>query len=238
VDAYLAVRKRLGIERTVVIQPSAYGTDNRCMLDAISQLSPTALGVAIVDPSVTDDELEQFHDAGIRGLRFSLVVKNSMKPEVMELMARRVSPLGWHIQFRSTHRDLPDMETLLSNLPVDVCLDHIGSIPPELPIDHPAWQSVFRLLERGHCWVKLSAPYQLSHMPGPGYSDFASQVSALVKAAPDHLVWGTNWPHPSVSTLPDETDLLDSLQEWIPDASVRRAILVDNPESLYGFPPV
>jgi D-galactarolactone isomerase len=75
-------------------------------------------------------------------------------------------------------------------------------------------------------------------MPGPGYSDFASQVSALVKAAPDHLVWGTNWPHPSVSTLPDETDLLDSLQEWIPDASVRRAILVDNPESLYGFPPV
>lgn len=238
VEAYLAIRRRLGIERTVVIQPSAYGTDNRCTLEAIAHLLPSARGVAVVDPAVSDRELEHLHEAGIRGLRFSLVVKNALRPEFLETMARRIQPFGWHIQFRSTHRDLPDLESRLERLPVEVCLDHLGSIPPEEPITHPAWQAIFRLLGRGHCWVKLSAPYQLSRMPGPGYADFSSQVSALVKTAPHHLVWGTNWPHPSVSTMPDEADLLDILEEWIPEASVRRAILVDNPAALYGFPSV
>ncbi len=235
VEAYMVVRQRLGIERTVVIQPSAYGTDNSCLLDALSQFSMTARGIAVVDPSISDHELEKLHNAGIRGLRFSLVVKNAMRPECMELMAHRIRPFGWHIQFRSTHRDLPDMEFLLARLPVDVCLDHFGSIPPEEPITHPAWQSIFRMLDRGGCWVKLSAPYQLSRMPGPGYADFATKVFALVKAAPDRLVWGTNWPHPSVTYMPDDADLLDSLGEWIADASLRRAILVDNPAVLYGF---
>jgi predicted TIM-barrel fold metal-dependent hydrolase len=236
VEAYLAVRNRLGIERAVVVQPSAYGTDNRCMLDAIAALSPTARGIAVVEPSITDQELERLHEAGVRGLRFSLTVKNSMRPDCLEEMARRIRPFGWHVQFRSTHRDLPDMEPLLARLPADVCIDHLGSIPPEEPLAHPAWQSIFRLLEHGHCWVKLSAPYQLSRKPGLKYADFASRVAALVKAAPNRLVWGTNWPHPSVSTIPDDADLLDCLAEWIPEASVRRAILVDNPAVLYGFP--
>lgn len=237
VEAYLAIRRRLGLGRTIVIQPSAYGTDNRCTLEAIAQLSPSARGIAVVDPTISDRELEHLHEAGIRGLRFSVVVKNALRPELLETMARRIQPLGWHIQFRSTHLDLPDLESRLVRLPVDVCLDHLGSIPPEVPITHPAWQAIFRLLGRDHCWVKLSAPYQLSRKPGPGYSDFSSQVSELVKTAPHRLVWGTNWPHPSVSTMPDEVDLLDSLQEWISDESIRRAILVDNPATLYGFPP-
>jgi D-galactarolactone isomerase len=114
----------------------------------------------------------------------------------------------------------------------------LGNIPPEEPITHPAWQALFRLLDRGRCWVKLSAPYQLSRMPAPGFTDYALQVSALVKAAPHRLVWGTNWPHPLVATKPDEADLLDSLGEWIPEESVRRMILVENPAQLYGFPPV
>ena len=235
VEAYMPVRQRLGIERTVVIQPSAYGTDNSCLLDALAKFSETARGIAVIDPSVSDKELEELHHAGIRGLRFSLVVKNSMLPECMERMSHRIRQFGWHIQFRSTHRDLADMESQLARLPVDVCIDHIGSIPPEEPIMHPAWQSIFRLLDLGHCWVKLSAPYQLSHMPGPGYTDFALQVEALAKAAPGRLVWGTNWPHPSASDIPDDADLLDSLGEWIPDDPIRDAILVENPAALYGF---
>ena len=238
VEAYLAVRSRIGIERTVVIQPSAYGTDNRCTLEAISRLSPGARGVAVVPPSISDKELEALHEAGIRGLRFSLTVKNAMRPEFLETVAQKIKPFGWHIQFRSTHRDLPDMEATLERLPVDVCLDHLGSIPPGEPITHPAWQAIFRLLGKGRCWVKLSAPYQLSRMPGPGYADFAAQVSAMVKIAPHRLVWGTNWPHPLVQTLPDEADLLDSLQEWIQGESIRHAILVENPAKLYGFPDV
>jgi len=236
VEAYLAIRRRLGIERTIIVQPSVYGTDNACTLQAIAQLMPGARGIAVVDPAITDADLERLHEAGIRGLRFSLVTKNALRPEFLETMAGRIQPLGWHIQFRSTHRDLPDLESLLGRLPVDVCLDHLGNIPPEEPLTHPAWQALFRLLDRGHCWVKLSAPYQLSRMPAPGFTDYAFQVSALVKAAPHRLVWGTNWPHPLVATKPDEVDLLDSLREWIPDESVRRTILVSNPAALYDFP--
>jgi predicted TIM-barrel fold metal-dependent hydrolase len=236
VEAYRSVRHRIGIERTVVIQPSAYGTDNRCTLEAIAQLSPSARGIAVVDPSISHEELETLHKAGIRGLRFSLLVKNALRPEFLETMAQKIQPFGWHIQFRSAHWDLPDLESRLARLPVDVCLDHLGNIPPEEPITHPAWQAILRLLNQGHCWVKLSAPYQLSRMPGPEYADFAAQVSALVKTAPHRLVWGTNWPHPLVWTRPDEADLLDSLKKWIPEESIRKEILVDNPAALYGFP--
>ena len=238
VEAYLTVRRRLGIERTVVIQPSAYGADNTCTLEAVAQLLPNARGIAVVDPAIPDAGLEQLHNAGIRGLRFSLVVKNAMRPEHLEAMAQRIQPLGWHIQFRSTHRDLPELESHLQRLPVDVCLDHLGGIPPEAPLGHPAWQALLRLLARGHCWVKLSAPYQLSRMSGPGYADYAPQVRALVKVAPQRLLWGTNWPHPLVETKPDDADLLDCLSEWIAEESLRRAVLVENPAALYGFSPV
>jgi D-galactarolactone isomerase len=236
VEAYLTVCQRLGLQRTVVIQPSAYGIDNACTLEAVAHLQPNARGIAVVDPAIPDAGLEQLHNAGIRGLRFSLVVKNAMRPEHLEAMARRIRPLGWHIQFRSTARDLPPLEPLLRKLPVDVCLDHLGGIPPEVPLTHPAWQTLFRLLAGGHCWVKLSAPYQLSRMPGPGYADYALQVRALATAAPQRLLWGTNWPHPLVETKPDDADLLDSLGEWIAEESVRRAIHVENPAVLYGFP--
>jgi predicted TIM-barrel fold metal-dependent hydrolase len=238
VEEYLAIRRRIGIERTVVIQPSAYGTDNACTLEAIACLQPGARGIAVVDPTVTDRELERLHTAGIRGLRFSLVVKNALHPEHLELMADRIQPLGWHIQFRSTHRDLPELESRLRRLSVDVSLDHMGNIPPERSLSDPAWRALLGLLDRGHCWVKLSAPYQLSKMPGPGFADYSTQVAAMVKAAPHRLVWGTNWPHPLVERKPDEADLLDSLGEWIPEESARRAILVENPAVLYGFPPV
>jgi D-galactarolactone isomerase len=235
VEAYQAIQRRLGLSRTVVIQPSAYGTDNACTLDAIACLEPQARGIAVVDPSISDAELARLHAAGIRGLRFSLTVRNALRPEHLDPMARRIRPFGWHIQFRSTHRDLPDVADRLRALPVDVCLDHMSSIPPEVPLTHPAWMALFRLLDTGRCWVKLSAPYQLSRMPGPRYADFGAQVAALVKAAPERMVWGTNWPHPLVEAKPDDAGLLDWLGEWVPDESLRRAILVENPVRLYDF---
>jgi predicted TIM-barrel fold metal-dependent hydrolase len=234
-DGYLQVRRRLGLERAVIVQPSAYGTDNTCTLDAIAALRPDARGIAVVDPSVSEVELERLHAAGIRGLRFSLVVKNALRPDALDVIAHRIRPLGWHVQLRSTHRDLPDLESQLLRLPVDVCIDHMGSIPPEESLSHPAWMTLFRLLDRGHCWVKLSAPYQLSRMSGPRYADYVPQVSAMVKAAPERLVLGTNWPHPLVEVKPDDADLLDSLREWVQEEAVRRAILVENPAKLYGF---
>jgi len=235
VEAYRELQLRLGLSRVVVVQPSAYGTDNGCTLDAIARLRPHARGVAVVDPSISEADLVRLHEAGIRGLRFSLTVKNAMRPEHLLPMTRRIQSLGWHIQFLSTHRDLPDVADLLRTLPVDVCLDHMSSIPPEAPLDHPAWGALFRLLDTGRCWVKLSAPYQLSRMPGPRYADFGTQVAALVKAAPQRMVWGTNWPHPMVETKPDDAGLLDWIGEWVSEGALRRAILVENPATLYDF---
>jgi predicted TIM-barrel fold metal-dependent hydrolase len=235
VEKYRELQGRLGLQRAVVVQPSVYGTDNACTLEAIACLHPHARGIAVVDPAVSDAQLAELHAAGIRGLRFSLTVKNAMRPEHLEPMARRIYPLGWHIQFRSTYRDLPDMAPRLRALPVDVCLDHMSSLPPEAPLDHPAWTALFRLLDGGRCWVKLSAPYQLSRMPGPRYADVGPQVTALVRAAPERMVWGTNWPHPMVETKPDDAGLLDWLGMWVPEESLRRAILLENPAALYDF---
>ena len=232
---YLQMRRRLGISRTVVVQPSIYGTDNSCTLEALADLGDSARGIAVVTPEVTDDELEGLHAAGIRGLRFSQVVKNAMRPGWLEAMAPRIRNLGWHVQLRSTYRDIADLEPLLQRLAVDVCIDHMSSIPPAQGIDHPAIKAMLRLIDTGYCWVKLSAPYQLSETGAPDYVDFRPQARILVEAAPERMVWGTNWPHPTVTDKPDEADLLDVLLDWADDDNTRQAILVDNPAKLYGF---
>ncbi len=236
VDSYLSVRERLGIERTVVVQPSIYGTDNRCTLEAIAALHQTARGIAVVSPDVSEAEIRELHEAGIRGLRFSYTVKNAMPPDRLEDVAGRIQPFGWHFQIRSTFRDLPELAPRLSRLSVDYCLDHMSSIPPaEEAENDPAFRAMLRLVETGRCWVKLSAPYQLSRSGPPAYADMGGQARALVAAAPERMLWGTNWPHPTVTTKPDEVDLLDVLLDWIDDESTRRAILVDNPAKLYDF---
>lgn len=236
VESYREVRDRLGIERTIVVQPSVYGTDNRCTLDAIAALGPGARGIAVVSPDAPEAELARLHDAGIRGLRFSLTVKNALHPRDLHRVARRIEPLGWHVQLRSTHKDLPDLEPVLADLPVDVCIDHMSSIPPAEGIAHPAFQALLRLVSTGRVWVKLSAPYQLSREGAPRYADMAEQARRLVAAAPQRMVWGTNWPHPQASDQPpDDGDLLDALLDWADDETTRRAILVDNPAALYCF---
>lgn len=236
VERYLAVRKRLGIHRTVVVQPSTYGTDNSCTLEAIAALHPTARGIAVIVPDLAESAIRKLHDAGVRGLRFSHTVKNAMQPEQLERVASRIRPFGWHIQIRSTYRDLAALSPLLSRLPVDVCIDHMSSIPPDNNAENgSAFEAMLRLLETGRCWVKLSAPYQLSRSGPPDYADMREQARALVEAAPERMVWGTNWPHPLVTAKPDEADLLDVLLDWIDDESVRHAVLVENPAKLYDF---
>ena len=150
-------------------------------------------------------------------------------------MPQRIAPLGWHIQYRSTEQDLPELSERLLALPVDVVVDHIGSIPPELGTDHPAFVALLRMLETGRCWVKLSAAYQLSKMGAPDYSDYQTFARALVEASPERMLWGTNWPHPKVDFMPDDADLLETLLDWVDDEAMRHKVLVDNPARLYGF---
>ena len=240
-DGYLQVHRQLGLSRAVIVQTPLYDTDNACLVDNISRMraklgEDCARGIAVVAPQISDSELEQLHAAGVRGLRFGIELYKGMQPQHLESIAERIAPLGWHIQYRSTHDDLPALAERLGALAVPVCIDHLGSIDPSYAVDHPAFQALLTLLEGGRCWVKLSAPYQLSRSGPPDYEDFDKQARALVAAAPQRMVWGTNWPHPKVDWHPDEALLLDVLQRWCPDSDTVNAILVDNPAQLYDFP--
>jgi predicted TIM-barrel fold metal-dependent hydrolase len=237
-DDYIAVRDALGLSRTVIIQTPHYDTDNRSMLESIAALGiENARGIAVTVPDVSEAELTALHEAGVRGLRFGIELARGMRPEYLEDVAARIAPLGWHIQYRSTEEDLPGLAERLGKLPVDVVLDHIASIPPELGTDHPAFGAMLRLLDGGRCWVKLSAPYQLSKAGAPDYADYRTFARTLAAAAPERMVWGTNWPHPKVDFMPDDADLLETLLDWVDDDATRWQILADNPARLYGFAP-
>ena len=236
---YVAVRDALGLSRTVVIQTPHYGIDNSSMLASIAELGQeNARGIAVTQPDISEAELEELHAGGVRGLRFGIELARGMRPPHLEEVAARIAPLGWHIQYRSTEQDLPELADRLAALPVDVVIDHIGSIPPECGTDHPAFTALLWLVDGGRCWVKLSAAYQLSQVGAPDYSDYRDFGRALVAAAPERKVWGTNWPHPKVDFMPDDTDLLETLLDWTDDEKTRRRVLVENPATLYGFEPV
>ena len=159
-----------------------------------------------------------------------------MRPDYLEIFAERIASLGWHIQYRSTEEDLPMLAERMSRLPVQVVVDHIGSIRPESGLNHPAFVALMKMVDGGKCWVKLSAAYQLSRVGAPCYSDYRAMAIKLVEAAPDRMLWGTNWPHPKVKVMPNDTDLLETLLDWSKNDAVRKQILVDNPTKLYGFP--
>lgn len=235
-EHYRRVRDRLGLERTVVVQATQYNTDNRCLLDTVAALGANGRGIAVVDPAIDDAALAALHDGGIRGLRFGIDLANGMQPDALEDMAARIAPFGWHIQYRCWPEELLDLAERFRRLPVDIVFDHMANIPPGTGISHPAFRALLSLLDTGRCWVKLSAPYQLSTAGGPDYTDYLPQGRALVVANPERMVWGTNWPHPRVDDKPDEAHLLDVLLDWTDgDESTQQAILTDNPAKLYGF---
>jgi D-galactarolactone isomerase len=240
IEAYDTMLKRLGIERCVIVQPSLYSADNRCTLDAIAHFGQSrARGVAVTKKDISRSELEQLHDAGIRGLRFYLIVDDFVMGDAPE-MARRIAPLGWHLQVQDRGNWLPGAIPILEKLPVDIVIDHVGRTPPENGVNDPGFKALLRFMETGRCWVKISAPYLASTDGPPRYTDVGDKVRALVSVRPDRLVWAANWPHPNHTpgNKPEEADCLDVLLDWVPDMVVRNAILADNPGILYGFDPI
>lgn len=232
---YLAMCARLGIERSVVVQPSTYGMDNRCTLEAIAKMGPRARGIVVVDEAVTDAELERLTGLGIRGVRFFMLPGGSLSWDILETVASRIAPFGWHIQLQLDGRDLPDRETLLNRLASPLVIDHVGKFLDPVAPDHPGFRTLSRLVEKG-AWIKLSAPYETSKAGPPYYDDVGRLAKLLVEAAPERMVWATNWPHPSPGVpVPDDAVMLDMLLDWAPDEAVRKKILVDNPARLYGF---
>jgi len=237
ISAYARMLSALGFERAVIVQPSVYGFDNRCTYDAVRQSGGNWRGVAVVNPDVTMDELRALHEAGFRGVRINLLFKGGLAMDVLEKMARRIEPLGWHLQLLVDGRDLVDLALRIRQLPVLVVIDHMGHTPAELTVKHPAFASLLSLVREGRCWVKLSGAYRISSKPYP-YDDVVPIVQALVAAGPEQMVWGSDWPHPAIKgEMPVDAGLLDLLTEWVPDPHLRRRVLVENPARLYDFPP-
>jgi D-galactarolactone isomerase len=233
---YLAMRQRIGVDRTVVVQPSAYGLDNTCTLDAIAEIGPSARGIAVCNEATSDAELERLHRGGIRGLRFFMLKGGAVSWDSIETMSARIAPLGWHIVLQLDGRDLPQHEATIARLPSDIVIDHTGKFLEPVPLDHPGFASLSRVLDNDKRWLKLAAPYETSKSGPPFYDDVGRIAKALVARIPDRVIWASNWPHPSSGFVgPDDADMLDLLLDWAPDDTTRRKILLDNPVRLYGF---
>src|SRR6185436_11931897 len=236
VSAYQKMCRRLGIERTVVVQPSTYGKDNRCTLKAVADIGSNARCIVVVDESVTDAELDRLTKLGARGIRFFMLPGAPLPWEILETMSARVAPFGWHVQLQLDGRDLPEREAMLKRLTSTLVVDHVGKFLEPVPLDHPGFKVLRGLVDGGRTWVKLSAPYEVSKAGPPTYDDVGKLAKALAKAAPERMLWATNWPHPTPGApVPDDAWMLDMLLDWIPDEAARRKVLVENPARLYGF---
>ena len=177
-------------------------------------------------------------DGGIRGIRFSLSDPSSraVTPEMVEPLAKRVADLGWHVQFNVDGEMIDELASILRRLPTPMVFDHLAHPPLPASIDHSSHKIVRELIDKGRTWVKLSGAYSNSKVGPPAYPESTKIAQAFVKAAPERLVWGSDWPHPGVTTVkPDDALLFDLLAEWAPEEAVRNRILVTNPEALYGF---
>lgn len=235
VNGYRAIQDRLHLERVVVVQPTTYGTDNSCQLEAMKAFGENARGVMVADTSTSDEELHRLDRLGVRGVRFHMLPGGAVPWDILEEVAVRVNNLGWHVQLQMNGREFPERQALLKRLPCDLVVDHVGRFMGPVSTDDPAFKVLLAFLETGRCWVKLSAPYESSLSGPPGWADIASEARALAKAAPERMLWASNWPHPGQKNPPDEADLLDLLLDWVDDENTRKRILVDNPALLYGF---
>ena len=240
-SAYWGMLGALGVTRAVLVQPSVYGTDNRAMLDAMAGEKHRMRGVAVVEETIADAELARMHEIGVRGIRFNIV---DVKPEergklpidVVRRMAERIKPFGWHIQFLMHVDEFPELDRMFAGFPVDIVIDHYGYMAVSKGIAHPGFQALLKLMKAGHCWVKFTGAYRISGESALPYSDVTPYSRALVAAAPERIVWGTDWPHPKhEKPMPNDGDMCSRLLDWIPDEKERRLALVDNPAKLYGF---
>jgi predicted TIM-barrel fold metal-dependent hydrolase len=248
VDALLALQSALHLERAVVVQPSFYGTDNRCTLDALQALGARARGVAVIGENATDEELDALRQAGIRGLRVNLESTGRTDPstalDLLWAAAARASVRGWHVQCYTRLSVVAAIKDEIGALPVPVVLDHFAGARTE--DGEPGWSALLALLHSGNVYVKLSAPYRVSKQPG--YADVAPLARALVETRADRMLWASDWPHTSSARPPgspietvspftpiDDGAVLNLFASWVPDPAIRRQILVDNPARLYGF---
>jgi predicted TIM-barrel fold metal-dependent hydrolase len=245
------LHRALHINRVVIVNPSVYGADNSCTLDAMKQLGPRSRGVAVIDDKTSAVQLDDMERAGIRGIRLNFENFGQTNPDVarksFDSAAERMAARKWHIQI---YTRLPVIEALHKEMaasPVPVVLDHFGGARASLGTAQPGFDTMLDLVRSGKAYVKISGAYRSSDK-APDYPDVAPLAKALIAANTQRIVWGSDWPHPTGAALPghgasevapllqvDDGRLLNQLAVWVPDAAVRKTILVDNPARLYGF---
>jgi len=217
---YLQLHQSLGgIQRAVLTQPSVYGVDNTCMLDAVAAAGDKFRAIVAVDASVTDQQLRDFHERGARGARVNLVDPGGNPfdgPAAVQKFTERLKDLGWHLEVLIHVHEFPDLRKTMNAMAVDVSFGHLGYMKTDVGLEHPGFQEFLNLLRDGNAWVKLTGTYRITTSPVTPYDDVNPYARALIDANEDRIVWGTDWPHPFVKGL-------------------RKKILVDNPEALYGF---
>ncbi|WP_066731328.1 amidohydrolase [Cupriavidus sp. D384] len=239
VDDYREVQRVLGTQRVIVVTPSTYGTDNASTTDAIKALGECARGVAVVAGDVTDAELARLHQVGIRGIRFNLTLPAPVSLDDLPTLAARIAAFGWHAELNIPPEWLPDAAGMLGRLPVPVVFDHYGHLPLGRPQAEPAFRVIADLVAAGKAWVKLSGPYIESRECAPHYRDMQPLATHFLRLAPERMVWGSDWPHPSAQAKGngpiEDAAVLRTFLGWCGSPVTAHQILVRNPESLYGF---
>ena len=237
---YQKMLATLGVERAVLVQPSVYGSDNTVMLGAMKAAGSKFRGVAVVENDVSDAELAKLNAAGVRGVRVNIVDVKDRKPGTLPMaelvaLAKRIAPMGWHMEFLMHCDEFADMDRTFADFPVDIVLGHLGYMKTSLGVNNAGFQALLRLMKAGKAWVKFTGPYRISGAALP-HVDTNDYAHALINANAERMLWGTDWPHVMVkSAMPNDGDLCDLLSAWIPDAATREQVLVKNPAKLYGF---
>ena len=237
-ERFRELQSILGLERAVLVNASCHGSDNRVVLDAIAASGGRYRGVANSDDSFTERDFEALHAGGCRGVRFNFVKHLGGMPDMDEFhrTIARIRPLGWHVDLHFYAGDLVEHAQLLDALPVPFLIDHMGRVPTKAGLEQEPFRRLLELTRRNErCWVKVSGAERISSA-GPPFTDAVPFAQALIEAAPDRILWGTDWPHPNISKhMPNDGDLVDLVPLYMPDPALQRKILVDNPHRLYGF---
>lgn len=232
-----ALRDHLGFSRNVIVQATCHGSDNRALVDALQASNGLARGVATVDEHISDEELQRLHDAGVRGVRFNFVKRlvDVAPYTVLESIAGRIAPLGWHVVIYFEAPDLAEHKAFFSDLPLTIVFDHMGRPDVTLSEHGPEFQQFVSLLvDNPTMWTKVTCPERLSNSGPPGYNDFVPFARYLVDRFSHRVLWGTDWPHPNMKNhMPDDGALVDIIPHIAVSEVNRQRLLIDNPMQLY-----
>ena len=233
-EVLATLHRRLGLGRAVIVQASCHGTDNRAMVDALRSDPARYRGVAMIDDATSDADLRDMDEAGVRGIRFNFIKALGGGPDMalVRRAADRVRPLGWHLVLHLQGDGVREMEAFIRGADMPVVIDHMGRVDSALGIEGPAFRTLLALMEDPRIWVKLSGAERMARSP---FTEALPFARTLQRAAPDRVLWGTDFPHPNLATPVDEMEMLNLIPEFARTPADRQRLLVDNPAALYGF---